>query len=96
MANPLSQFLTDHFIKPQVDGQVADVPECSLLPAGTSVSAEPPLAQANGQPQNANCALRYSLYKLISTTPGNYAAMAANHPCRTDAPRMRQRFPDLA
>lgn len=65
MTNPLSQFLTNRLIKPQVDAQVADVLERSLPPAaGTAISAEPTLAQAVGQPHDANYARFYSLYKL--------------------------------
>jgi hypothetical protein len=65
MPNPLTTFLADRFIKPQVDAQVDDLLERSLPKAtGTVISVEPTLSQATGQPHDANYALLYSVYKL--------------------------------
>ena len=64
MASPLSQFISDRFIKPQVDAQVATILAKSNSPLAYGLSAiqETSFKDAIGQPPDANYALLYAIY----------------------------------
>ncbi|MDP9369226.1 MAG: phage portal protein, partial [Chloroflexota bacterium] len=72
MANPLSTYLQNTFIKPQVEAQVAAVlKDARPYAVGAGSIPETSLTQAIGQPHDADYALLYSLYKLNADVSGS-------------------------
>ncbi|MDP9379259.1 MAG: phage portal protein, partial [Chloroflexota bacterium] len=72
MANPLTTYLQDKFIKPQVEAQVAAVlKDARPYAVGAGSIPETSLTQAIGQPHDADYALLYSLYKLNADVSGS-------------------------
>ncbi|MDP9367677.1 MAG: phage portal protein [Chloroflexota bacterium] len=72
MPNPLTSFLSDRFIKPQVEAQVASVlKDARPYAVGAGFIPETSLGQAIGQPHDADYALLYALYKLNADVSGS-------------------------
>jgi hypothetical protein len=66
MANSLPQFLTDRFIKPQVDAQVSAILKSTTRPLAYGISSIPGIffKDAVAQPPDSDYNLLYAIYRV--------------------------------